>query len=122
MFRRTKGEVNGIPRAGGRVGYADADGGPLLACRSRTRAGESGAQGITGPEGHAYSRPPEVEGEATNRAIMIADMAGCPLYVVHTSCRDAHEAIKRAREDMVDQPEVLARVEAPAPPWLRSSG
>lgn len=56
------------------------------------------AQGVTGPEGHAYSRPPEVEGEATNRAIMIADMAGCPLYVVHTSCREAHEAIKRARE------------------------
>jgi dihydropyrimidinase len=53
--------------------------------------------GITGPEGHAYSRPPAVEGEAANRAIMIADMAGCPLYVVHTSCRDAHEAIARAR-------------------------
>ncbi|HYM98182.1 MAG TPA: dihydropyrimidinase, partial [Aestuariivirgaceae bacterium] len=55
-------------------------------------------KGISGPEGHAYSRPPEVEGEATNRAIMIADMAGSPLYVVHTSCRQAHEAIKRARE------------------------
>ncbi len=53
--------------------------------------------GITGPEGHAYSRPPEVEGEATNRAIMIADMAGVPLYIVHTSCREAHEAIARAR-------------------------
>jgi dihydropyrimidinase len=53
--------------------------------------------GVTGPEGHAYSRPPEVEGEATNRAIMIADMAGAPLYVVHTSCRDSHEAIARAR-------------------------
>ena len=53
--------------------------------------------GVTGPEGHAYSRPPAVEGEAANRAIMIADMAGCPLYVVHTSCRDAHEAIARAR-------------------------
>ena len=52
--------------------------------------------GVTGPEGHAYSRPPEVEGEAANRAIMIADMAGCPLYVVHTSCREAHEAIARA--------------------------
>jgi len=24
-------------------------------------------------------------------------MAGCPLYVVHTSCREAHEAIARAR-------------------------
>ena len=53
--------------------------------------------GVTGPEGHAYSRPPAVEAEATNRAIMIADMAGCPLYVVHTSCREAHEAIARAR-------------------------
>jgi dihydropyrimidinase len=38
-----------------------------------------------------------VEGEATNRAIMIADMAGAPLYVVHTSCEEAHEAIRRAR-------------------------
>jgi dihydropyrimidinase len=28
---------------------------------------------------------------------MIADMAGAPLYVVHTSCRDSHEAIARAR-------------------------
>jgi dihydropyrimidinase len=54
-------------------------------------------RGVTGPEGHAYSRPPEVEGEATNRAIMIADMAGSPLYVVHTSCREAQEAIARAR-------------------------
>ncbi len=56
------------------------------------------AEGNDGPEGHAYSRPPEVEGEATNRAIMIADMAGVPLYVVHTSCEQAHEAIRRARQ------------------------
>jgi dihydropyrimidinase len=55
------------------------------------------AEGNTGPEGHAYSRPSQVEGEATNRAIMIADMAGVPLYVVHTSCEEAHEAIRRAR-------------------------
>ena len=56
------------------------------------------AAGNNGPEAHAYSRPPEVEGEATNRAIMIADMAGVPLYVVHTSCEQAHEAICRARQ------------------------
>ncbi len=55
------------------------------------------AEGNDGPEAHAYSRPPAVEGEATNRAIMIADMAGVPLYVVHTSCEEAHEAIRRAR-------------------------
>src|SRR5688572_7940906 len=54
--------------------------------------------GNTGPEAHAYSRPPEVEGEATNRAIMIADMAGVPVYIVHTSCEQAHEAIRRARQ------------------------
>ncbi|WP_162654901.1 dihydropyrimidinase [Lentilitoribacter sp. Alg239-R112] len=56
------------------------------------------ADGNNGPEAHAYSRPPQVEGEATNRAIMIADMTGAPLYVVHTSCEDSHEAIRRARQ------------------------
>ncbi|MCJ8324261.1 MAG: dihydropyrimidinase [Rhizobiales bacterium] len=56
-------------------------------------------EGNNGPEAHAFSRPPEVEGEATNRAIMIADMAGVPLYVVHTSCEQAHEAIRRARQN-----------------------
>ena len=56
------------------------------------------ADGITGPEGHAYSRPPEVEGEAANRAIMIADAVGVPLYIVHVSCEQAHEAIRRARQ------------------------
>ena len=56
------------------------------------------AEGNNGPEAHAFSRPPEVEGEATNRAIMIADVAGVPLYVVHTSCEQSHEAIRRARQ------------------------
>ena len=53
--------------------------------------------GITGPEGHPLSRPPEVEGEAANRAIRIAELLGVPLYLVHTSCIDALEAVTRAR-------------------------
>ncbi|MCX5517967.1 dihydropyrimidinase [Kaistia defluvii] len=56
------------------------------------------SEGTTGPEGHAFSRPPEVEGEATNRAIMIADAAGVPVYIVHVSCEQSHEAIRRARQ------------------------
>jgi dihydroorotase-like cyclic amidohydrolase len=54
-------------------------------------------RGIRGPEGHPLSRPPEVEGEAANRAIRIAEVLGVPLYVVHNSCSQALEAIARAR-------------------------
>ena len=56
-------------------------------------------KGITGPEAHPLSRPPEVEGEAANRAIRIAEVLRAPLYVVHTSCRQALEAITRARNE-----------------------
>ncbi len=56
-------------------------------------------QGITGPEGHPLSRPPEVEGEAANRAIRIAQALNVPIYVVHVSCREALEAITRARNE-----------------------
>ena len=53
--------------------------------------------GITGPEGHPLSRPPEVEGEAASRAISIANVYGVPLYVVHVSPKQSLEAITRAR-------------------------
>ena len=52
-------------------------------------------KGIHGPEGHPLSRPPEVEGEAANRAIRIAEVLGVPIYLVHTSCIDALEAVTR---------------------------
>src|SRR5882762_2649052 len=55
--------------------------------------------GITGPEGHALSRPPEVEGEAANRAIRIAQVLNVPVYIVHNSCRESLEAITRARNE-----------------------
>ena len=54
-------------------------------------------RGITGPEGHPLSRPPEVEGEAANRAVRIAQVLDVPLYVVHNSCRESLEAITRAQ-------------------------
>src|SRR5687767_2506252 len=56
-------------------------------------------RGITGPEGHPLSRPPEVEGEAANRAIRIAEVIKVPIYVVHVSSRQALEAITRARNE-----------------------
>ena len=55
------------------------------------------ASGITGPEGHALSRPPDVEGEAANRVIAIARLLGAPIYIVHVSTAEATEAIARAR-------------------------
>ena len=54
-------------------------------------------KGIHGPEGHPLSRPPEVEGEAANRAIRIAQVLNVPLYLVHTSCKESLESITRAR-------------------------
>merc|ERR1712061_966964 len=54
-------------------------------------------RGITGPEGHPLSRPPEVEGEATNRAISIAKAIGTPIYIVHVSCKDSLNAIINSR-------------------------
>jgi len=59
---------------------------------------EALSQGHTEPIYHALTRPPELEGEATNRAIQLARIAGSPLYVVHVTCREAVEPIRRARE------------------------
>jgi dihydropyrimidinase len=59
---------------------------------------EALAAGHTEPLYHALTRPPEAEGEATNRAIQLAHLAGAPLYVVHVTCKEAVEPIALARE------------------------
>jgi dihydropyrimidinase len=59
---------------------------------------EALAAGDTDPIYHALSRPPELEGEATNRAIQLARIAGAPLYVVHVSCAESVEPLALARE------------------------
>ena len=56
-------------------------------------------RGFHGPEGHPLSRPPEVEGEAANRALRIAEVLGVPVYIVHNSSIDALEAIARAKAE-----------------------
>jgi dihydropyrimidinase len=56
------------------------------------------ADGKTEPRYHALTRPPETEGEATNRAIQLSRVAGSSLYVVHVSCQEAVEPIAIARE------------------------
>src|SRR3954447_23793789 len=56
------------------------------------------ADGHVEPHWHALTRPPETEGEATNRAIQLAHVAGAPLYVVHVSCKESVDPIALARE------------------------
>jgi dihydropyrimidinase len=54
-------------------------------------------RGETSPYYHGVSRPWQLEEEATHRAIMLADVTGAPLYVVHVSARQALEQIAAAR-------------------------
>jgi dihydropyrimidinase len=56
------------------------------------------ADGNLAPGWHYRTRPPELEGEATNRAIQLAHVAGCPLYVVHVTCAESVGPIKAARD------------------------
>jgi dihydropyrimidinase len=54
--------------------------------------------GNTSPYYHGLTRPWQAEEEATHRAIMIADLTGAPLYVVHVSAKQAVEQIAHARD------------------------
>lgn len=54
-------------------------------------------RGDTGPLAHAVSRPAALEGEAAHRVILLAEMTGAPVYVVHISARQVMEEIAAAR-------------------------
>ena len=43
------------------------------------------------------SRPDFAEAEAVQRALYLAEKTGAPLYVVHVTCREALEVIRRAK-------------------------
>ncbi|MBF6336408.1 dihydropyrimidinase [Nocardia abscessus] len=56
------------------------------------------ARGDTAPYFHGTTRPWQLEEEATHRAIMLAELTGVPLYVVHVSAEQALAQIAAARD------------------------
>jgi dihydropyrimidinase len=56
------------------------------------------ASGLTEPAQHGLTRPPELEAEATSRAITLAKVTGAPLYIVHLSAAQALDAVTLARD------------------------
>ena len=56
------------------------------------------SQGKTDPYYHGIARAWQMEEEATHRAIMLADLTGAPLYVVHVSAKQAVEQLAWARD------------------------
>ncbi len=56
------------------------------------------AAGKTEPVNHALSRPPITEAEATARALMLAEIAEAPVYIVHVTCEEAVREVARARK------------------------
>jgi dihydropyrimidinase len=62
-------------------------------------AGQAAARGQTSPLYHGITRPSRLEGEATNRAIQLALVAGAPVYFVHLSATEALEKVAEARHE-----------------------
>ncbi|HEU5420591.1 MAG TPA: dihydropyrimidinase [Streptosporangiaceae bacterium] len=56
------------------------------------------AAGKTEPLQHGMTRPPELEAEATGRAITLAQVTGSPLYIVHLSAAQALDRVTQARD------------------------
>lgn len=54
--------------------------------------------GKTDPYFHGIARAWQAEEEATHRAIMLANLTGAPLYVVHVSAKQAVEQLATARD------------------------
>jgi len=57
------------------------------------------AEGRTAPTDYPPTCPDWAEEEAINRAVLIARLTGCPLYVVHLSTKLGLERLKRAQSE-----------------------
>ena len=71
-----------------------AENGPVI----DVLAAQLAESGKTDPYFHGIARAWQMEEEATHRAIMIAQLTGAPLYVVHVSAKQAVEQLAAARD------------------------
>ena len=85
-------EILQISRDAGVLVMVHAENGDVIAKLQQ----QALARGDVDPIWHARTRPEGAEAEATSRAIRLAEIAGAPLAVVHVTCADAADQIRRA--------------------------
>lgn len=84
------GLMNEVKKRGGIV-TVHAENGDMIDDLVKTAL----AQGKTAPRYHYLTRPAIAEAEAGSRVMDLAQQSDCPLYIVHTTCNDAMERVKR---------------------------
>src|SRR5258708_22520628 len=89
-----------VAGANGAMTCIHAENGPVI----QVLVQEAVAQGLRAPKYHATTRPSILEGEATHRAICLAELAGTPLYIVHLSAGEALSAVTQARDRRIPLP------------------